>query len=261
MIKMKNTELKIWKIVIAMSILLFAFSSAGAIACENHKCGDYCTYEKGKSGCSGASIFDTKCEDVGCLTTCWGFWSGDDAATANAVYSNNGKYHVDCKNLNADVCVGSNGRADYDLSSAYFYPNGTQLSCASLQANNLPPQTYSRVIPISLPLHFTFGIYDTFNTFSRLDSSLRTLACGSTLYGPAQASISCTTDKNTYSTYNATRYFFEWNVAFDTIVVASKTDEPVPMLVGKNLTIHSGQPTAYEQLCNGENLCYTDALR
>jgi hypothetical protein len=259
MIKMENTELKIWKIVIIASILLFVVSSAGAIACETHKCGDYCVHDKTSAGCTGAQISNTKCEDVGCLTSCWGFWSS--GGTNNLAYNNGGKFHADCKDANKDVCVGSNGRADYDVSSAYFYPNGTQLTCANLQANNLPSQMYSKVIPISLPLHFTFGIYDTFNTLSRLDSSLRTLACSSTLYGDPRASISCTNDKNTYSTFNATRYNFGWTVAFDTIVVASKTDEPIPMLVGKNLTVNSGQPTAYQQLCNGDNLCYTEALR
>lgn len=69
-------------------------------------CGHYCqsnTYSK----CAGASRFSFNCKGVGCVGTCWEYWSnGGNLDT----YINNGNYHGLCVQQNADVCVGATGK-------------------------------------------------------------------------------------------------------------------------------------------------------
>lgn len=142
-----------------------------------------------------------------------------------------------------------------------YYPNATEIPCSA----QLPVVTYSQVVPMSLPLHFTFGILDSMDIYSKLPSNLKSLACGSSLYsltinGLKMSSIECTPDA-TYETHNITRYNYKWDIAFDAVVIVSDNTAPVPVLVGRDLKLTGQTPTALETLCKGNSLCYTQLPR
>ncbi|MDD5181803.1 MAG: hypothetical protein PHC66_01375 [Candidatus Nanoarchaeia archaeon] len=136
----------------------------------------------------------------------------------------------------------------------FYYANGTKVDCSKSPV--LSEAIYSQVIPMSLPLHFTFGMYDTIDIFSEMKPALFTPACGSALYGPAITPISCTTSASEYETRNVTRHVFGWDVEYDAVVIASKADEPVPMLIGRNMTLITGT-NPFSAVCRGDSLCYT----
>lgn len=133
----------------------------------------------------------------------------------------------------------------------YYYDNGTAIDCSKSPA--LPSVMYSQVIPMSLPLHFTFGVYKTIDVITPAVSAL---GCDSALYGPVLNKIVCTTDKNVYETHNATRYKYGFSVSYDTVVIASKTNEPIPVLIGRDMIVNSGT-NPFSAVCKGDNLCYT----
>lgn len=62
-------------------------------------CGDVCVYATTDSNCVGTTIGNTKCEDVGCKTTCW-------VASGKNVDSNN-PWVSGCSSSTGDTCVGA----------------------------------------------------------------------------------------------------------------------------------------------------------
>jgi len=215
-------------------------------------CGDICV-STDKSGCNGAKYFGAaSCESVGCELACY-------EAFPNAFIG--AECHAGSNNR--FVCIGEHSSIkDSPKIGTHFDSKGNPITC---NAADTRTKLFSQVMPMSLPLHFTFGILDK-AYFTATDG----LACGTSLFGKTASLsgysrmlpvLSCDADAtaDVYETHNATRYIFNWTIEYDAIIYVFDPNDPIPMLVGKNITVAETITDAVAAPCAGNNLCYTEA--
>lgn len=255
--KSKTTALKI---LIAVFVITFAISAAHAICSDNGpKCGDYCattssTTTGGK--CVGAKTTGVDCKAIGCETTCYGYWKSGHYVTAHNAYTG-----TSCeKKVNEpdydDVCVDKNGNRNAVINPEVYYDKyGNQINCPSA---NLPEQVYAQVIPVSIPVHLTFGLLGT----TSAASSLLNPVCGYPLYlsGIKGSNLGCEIPTKGYTMHNMTRYEYVWEMDFDAAVIASDPEKPVPMRIGQNLTLVNVLGIPFVTMFQGDKLWYTESF-
>lgn len=118
---------------------------------------------------------------------------------------------------------------------------------------------WESVFSLSLPLHFTFGIFEE---DSKTYSSLPDLANNTELHGFLSGTLKdCGSSLDSSYERNITRYKYEWNIQYDAIISAYSKTDYVPMFVGYNqTTILTDDPTVSSIVgpCEGDSLCYTE---